>query len=125
MLYSPELLHYFYDIRHSGSYSASTLNHFHAEVGAKGEPYWLRLSARYEKNGSITRLVEAKFQAFGSTPLIAACEYVCRWLEGKTSEEARALSFDQLMLALALHSHYNHVALIIIRLLNKLLDQTS
>ncbi|WP_244670069.1 iron-sulfur cluster assembly scaffold protein [Coxiella endosymbiont of Amblyomma nuttalli] len=65
------------------------------------------------------KIREAKFQTYGSPMIMAACEYICRWGEGKMLEEAKQLNADQIKNVLNLSSFEFHVAILIEQLWRK------
>lgn len=61
----------------------------------------------------------ANFEASSTPALIAAGEYVCRWLENKSLIEAAGLQKAQILQELNLDQRFIHVADLICRLLSE------
>lgn len=117
MQYSKEVLHYFFENVHAGELDKDDPHVRYGEIATSTEGHLFRLYLRCQ-NDIIT---EAKFQAYGSVVATAACEYVCRWAEGKTFDEANHLDSDQIQKALNLSSLQVHAALLSERLWKKTL----
>ncbi|WP_267256771.1 iron-sulfur cluster assembly scaffold protein [Coxiella endosymbiont of Ornithodoros maritimus] len=118
MQYSKEVLHYFFETLHAGKLDKDNLQVRYGEIATSTEGHLFRLYLRCHQNDIIT---EAKFQAYGPIVATAACEYVCRWAERKTFDEANHLDSDQIQKALNLSSLQVHVAFLIERLWRKTL----
>ncbi|WP_100623000.1 iron-sulfur cluster assembly scaffold protein [Candidatus Coxiella mudrowiae] len=121
MRYSNEVLDYFLDTQHAGILQEADPQVKHGEIGTREQGYLFRLYVRYDQ----TKIKEAKFQAYGSVTAISACEYVCRWLENKTFEEAKQLTAIQIQNALNLSALEIHAALLIERLCEKTLKENQ
>lgn len=121
MRYSNEVLDYFLDTQHAGILQEADPKVKQGEIGTREQGYLFRLYVRYDH----TKIKEAKFQAYGSVAAIAACEYVCRWLENKTFEEAKQLTAIQIQTALNLSAFETHAALLIERLCEKTLKENQ
>ena len=65
------------------------------------------------------KIKEARFQAYGSVIVIAATEYICRWIEGKTVGAARELQAKQIQQALGLSTLEMHAAILVENLISK------
>lgn len=55
----------------------------------------------------------AKFKAYGTAPLIAACSYATKWLHHKSLEEAKLLTSAHLIEALDIPALKIHCALLV------------
>jgi nitrogen fixation NifU-like protein len=110
---------YFFDTHHAGELDQNDSNVYCAEVGSEKQNNLLRLYVRCENQ----QIVDAKFQAFGTPAVMASCEYVCRWLMGKTLVEAKQLTAEQIMQALEISSLQIHVAVLVERLVKTTLDK--
>jgi NifU-like protein involved in Fe-S cluster formation len=120
MLYSVELLHYFHNVRHAGTLDTQDPAVLYAEIINEKEGIALALFIRNEHH----QITQAKFQATGSPAIIAACEFVCGYLENKDLTQAKQLSTPVIMQALKLSPLQNHTAVLVIRLVNSLLPQS-
>ncbi|PMB54666.1 iron-sulfur cluster assembly scaffold protein [Coxiella endosymbiont of Rhipicephalus microplus] len=121
MYYSNEVLEYFFNTQHVGILQEPDSQVMWGEIGSREQGYLFRLYVRYDH----TTIKEAKFQAYGSVTTTAACEYVCRWLENKTFEEAKQLTSIQIQNALNLSAFESHAALLIQRLTEKTLEKNK
>lgn len=119
MRYSREVLDYFFDTQHAGMLEKVDLNVKHGKIGARDQGYLFRLYIRCDYN----KISEAKFQAYGSVAATAACEYVCRFCENKTFEEAGQLTAIQIQKALNLSTFEAHAAILIERLYKRTLEE--
>lgn len=109
MLYSQEITNYFFNIRHAGILDKKNVNVRYGEVGSDLQDHLCQLYLFFKNK----KIREAKFQAYGSPITIAACEYACRWGEGKMLKEAKQLNADQIKNALNLPSSEFHVSTLI------------
>lgn len=66
-----------------------------------------------------TTIKQAHFESSSTPALIAAGEYVCRWLENKSLVEAAGLQKEQILQELGLDQHFIHIADLICRLLGE------
>ena len=119
MRYSPRLLNYFYNAHHGGELDPEVGTIYQAELHSENNDYFLRLYLHCNNQ----KIICAKFQAHGSVAVIAACEYVCCWLEGKTRVEAQQLNVQQIIERLEMSTLQNHVAALIKRLVSLALQQ--
>ena len=115
MRYSREVTNYFFDVRHADTLDKKNVNVRYDEVGSALHGYLCRLYLHFKGD----KIREAKFQVYGSPIITAACEYTCRWGEGKTLEEAKQLNAGQIKNALNLSSFEFHVATLIEQLWKK------
>ena len=67
----------------------------------------------------------ARFLAYGSTVVIACCEYSCRWVEGKRLHEAQQLDSASMMAALDLTSLQAHTVRMVLRLMQEALHRAA
>ena len=65
---------------------------------------------------------QASFLSSTTPALIAGCEYVCRWLEGKTLTQAHGLQKEQILQELGLEATFVHVAHLICSVIKKALS---
>ena len=115
MHYSKEVTNYFFDIQHAGTLDKENMNVCYGEVGSALQGYLYQLYLRFKDD----KIREAKFQAYGSPITTAACEYACRWGEGKTFEEIKQLNADQIKNALNLCSFEFYMSILIEQLWKK------
>lgn len=119
MSYSTEFLDCFLNARHAGCLPSGvvyTAAHYAKQSFMSAELF-------IELQGECVK--QAAFHAATTPVLIASAEYVCRWSEGKTLTECRALSVDTILLALGLPKVYSHVVRIIVRLLDHILEEAT
>lgn len=115
MFYSKEVTNYFFDIQHAGTLDKKNVNVHYGTVGSALHGYLCQLYLRFKDN----KIREAKFQAYGSPIITAACEYACRWGEGKTFEEVKQLNASQIKNALNLCSFEFYVSTLVEQLWKK------
>ena len=115
MRYSKEVTNYFFDIRHAGTLDRKSVNMYYGEVGSVLQGYLCQLYLRFKDD----KIIEAKFQAYGSPMITAACEYACRWGEGRAFGEVKQLNADQIKNALNLRSFEFYVSALIEQLWKK------
>ena len=118
MRYSKEVFYYFFETFHAGKLDEKHPHIRYGEIGTEVKGYLLRLYLRFQND----IIIEARFQAYSSVAVIAACEYICRWAEDKTLYEANQLNRDQIQAALNLSSLEFHVVLLIERLWKKTIE---
>lgn len=115
MRYSSQQLEHFHNAVHAGKLDENDPNVIVVEEGGQNSPNAIRLYL-YVENNIITR---SRFLSYGSLPVTACCEYVCRYLEGKTLDEARQLNVDRIMKDLAMPRVEIHIATLAERLVKK------
>lgn len=113
--YSEAVLSYFFDAKHVGIIEPAA-DVFSVQVGQV-------------KNGEVIEfyfklhdqtIIMTRFKAYGSPATIAACEFVCRFLEHKTLQQARTLTANEIIDALQLSSFKIHVAALVVTAIQKL-----
>lgn len=87
MKYSPQLLEYFRNRTHAGRLDCNHAQVYFAQTGQPENQEIFALYVEYQ-----TCLVNVKFQAAGSVALIAAGEFICRWMQRKTVAELENLN---------------------------------
>lgn len=115
MKHSTELLEYFYNTQHAGTLDQNDPNVIVVEEGGAEQGNILRLYLQIRNQTIVT----VKFLAYSSVAATACCEYVCRWLEGKTLEQARKINAEEIMKALELPGVEIHTAKLVERLVKK------
>ena len=117
MKYSTTFHNYFLNTDHAGCVeSPDVIRLYHSSVN----PFDQFCFYIVVTNGIITC---ANFES-GTTPaLIAAGEYTCRWLEGKSIFEAVSLQSSQILQELNLDSRYVHIAEVMVWLIQQLKDR--
>lgn len=116
MMYSNVLLDYFYRMEHAGLLlSEPHLLVYSEAIGDVGQAYLCRLYLGYW-DGVI---LKAKFQAYASVPVMAACECLCCVVEGKSVLEVSTLTVSSLQDRLDLSKVQKDVSVLVIRLLQK------
>ncbi len=118
MIHSDLVLKYFHEHTHDGAMSRNDPAVAFAEIGRVDQHNLLCLYVRFHQ-GKIT---EAKFQAYASVLATACCEYICGWLMGKTADEIK-LDAEHLKTALKLSNTQMHDAILVVRLVEKVLEQ--
>lgn len=98
-------LKYFFDRQHAGAIEKSD-GRYTAEYGTVDQGDVIQIEVLMEDNV----IQQARFQCYGSVVSIAACEFVCRWLEGKNLEQVTTLQPWVILKGLGLTSLHNHVA---------------
>lgn len=98
-------LKYFFDRQHAGAIEKKH-GRYTAKYGTIEQGDEVRIDVLMENN----LIQQARFQCYGSVVSIAACEFVCRWLEGKTLKQAITLQPWVILEGLGLTSLHNHVA---------------
>lgn len=88
MKYSSQLLEYFHNRTHAGRLDRNSASVHFAQTGCPENQETFALYLDYQE-----RIINAKFQAAGSVPLIAAGEFICRWLPGKTWADLENLNY--------------------------------
>lgn len=104
--YSPQIWQHF-----RAPHQAGVLNGSGVATGEARTPATkavLRLQIRTDQ-GCIR---EARFQAYGCPSTIAAGDWLCGWLEGRSIAEAMALTSERVAQALALEPQRRHCALL-------------
>lgn len=76
----------------------------------------IELSVQIQKN----KIAMARFRCQGSPILLAACEFLCRELEGMSLSDLNQINQDQILGALELSPLHNHVANKLINLIDQL-----
>lgn len=104
-MHSKILLEHFHHLDHAGSLPFEP-DLRTAEVGheQQGDLIVLQISVKDDI------IQHAHFQCYGGVVTLASCEFLCRWLEGKTTETARGFNTDFLLTSLELSSLHVHVA---------------
>ncbi len=115
MKYSSQQLEHFYNALHAGKLDENDSTVIVVEEGSGDRGNVVRLYLQIQNK----KIRVAKFLAYGSVALIACCEYVCRYLEGKTIDEAIRLSTDTIMQDLGMSTVEIHNAIWIVRLVKK------
>lgn len=116
--FSSTLLDYFFHLNHVGVLESGE-NHYSIIEGEQTQGDVIKLCLQC--CGDTLSLV--RFQCYGGPPLMAACEYVCRWLEGKTLEEALSLTSEHILKALQLSRLHIHVAVRLVDLVKKIIGE--
>ena len=117
MQYSTTFLDYFLNTAHAEKPSGHNIICIeHVGVGLFDS-----LSLYIKLNNGVIK--EARFEASTTPVLIAAGEYICRWLEGKSIEEAISLQKDQILQELDIDARFIYVAALIERLVSQLKGQ--
>lgn len=104
-MYSAALLELFYHLDHAGELPHGD-NTRTAVVGDVQQGDLIHLSVALSQG--VIQL--ARFTCYGGVATLAACEYLCRWLEGKTLAEALTFESQTLLAALQLSSLHVHTA---------------
>ncbi len=104
MQYSNELLDYFHHLDHTGRLTGDAVATAKLGTVAQGDILELFIESEAEM------ILAARFQAYGSVVLLAMLEYTCRWLQGKTHQQALALTPQMLLSALKLQQVKLHTA---------------
>ena len=107
MHYSQKLTAYFLETIHAGSLEGEDVRFAKTGDIALFDCFCLYLKIQHE------HVIRARFQASTTPALIAAGEYVCRWLEGKTLSEARSLQKGQILRELELEEVMVHVVALV------------
>lgn len=119
MRYSDELLNYFHHLDHAGIFKIETAV-LHSSFGSEEQGDLIEFSLVVDTG--IIR--QAKFQCFGGVASLAACEFICRWLEGKSQQDLQQLTADIILRELKLSSLQNPVAVRIIECLKQLREKS-
>lgn len=106
MDYSPQIWERFRDPRHAGRLSGADV--VCGESRTPASKAVLRLQVRLAEG----RIQAARFQALGCPSTIAAGDWLCEWLEGKTLSEAKLLSAGSVGDALTLAPVRRHCAVL-------------
>ena len=117
--YSETLLHYFYHLEHAGSLVGDHV--YAAEQGNAAQGSHIKLYIALED----VMISQARFKCYGSVISLAVCEFVCRWLEGKTVQQLAQLDTQLILQALELTEIHQHVALRLVACVNHLLRSLS
>jgi NifU-like protein involved in Fe-S cluster formation len=105
MKYSTELLHYFDHTEHAGTITKAD-NVTIVTQGLSDNQEVIELSLQWNHN----TISQARFRAYGTPALIAAAQWLCQWLEGKSLSDAIRLDRSQILHALLLSPVQVHVA---------------
>lgn len=97
-----------------GSFAADALGLGSAQVGTadSGAIIALQIQVQLDKQTGSEVIAQARFKAFGCPDTIATAAWLAQWLEGKTLEQASALSSTDAVQALALAPVKLHCALL-------------
>lgn len=111
MDYSPKFIEYFEHTQHAGQLAGDNILH--------SSHHSIQLFSDFElylcvENNTIK---EASFLSSTTPALIAAGEYACRWLEGKTLKQASGLQKEQILQELGLDATFVHVANLVCRVI--------
>ncbi|OGO94333.1 MAG: hypothetical protein A3F10_00095 [Coxiella sp. RIFCSPHIGHO2_12_FULL_42_15] len=116
--YSANLLNYFFHLDHVGIIDAGN-GVYCIEEGSPEQGNVIKLAVMQTDH----KLYLARFQCYGNVTLLAACEYICRWLEGKTVLEASHLTAEQILKALQLSRLHIHIAVRLVDLVKKVIAE--
>lgn len=118
--FSPLILNYFYHLNHAGTISPGEDVYFATE-GSLAQSSLIHFSIMIQEN----KIKSARFECYGGVIVMAACEWFCGWLEGKSSIEALKMTPDWLLAELKLSRLHIHVAVRLIDLIRKLLNAAN
>jgi nitrogen fixation NifU-like protein len=118
MRYSKKLLNYFHNTEHAGVLSIAEKDIFTAKIGHAENLEMLELYFKILNQ----KVVQARFKACGSPALIAAVEYICGWVEGKTLDEIKKLQHQDILTELGLTSLHLHTAAFILSAVFKIVQ---
>ncbi len=110
MSYSIQFYDYFLNTEHAGRLFGNHLKILKHESVSPFDQFRLFLLIDEQI------ILKARFESSTTPALIAAGEYVCRWLEGKSTQQAQELSAQQILQALDLDYRFSYVADLIHRL---------
>ncbi len=110
MRYPTNLLYYFQHREHAGCLDVSNPHVQYIRVGHPQNGEVLDLYVLYQQNHVVT----AKFQAASSVALIAASEFLCVWLEGKSYQDLDSLTHELILKKLDLTELNIHIANLIL-----------
>ncbi len=116
MKHNSTVLHYFHHREHAVEEIKPTFGLLTAQHGSEQQGDIVRLYITLE-NASIT---QARFKCYGQVTMIAACEWLCCYLEGKPLSQVSTLTASFILKKLALSELHNHVAWRLIECLKKL-----
>ena len=116
MKYSQNLLDYFHHRDHAGEMDCIDPEVRLIEVGQAQNGEVLHLYVRCQHH----LIVAASFKAAGSVALLAAAEFLCGWLEGKTYSDLDALTHQVILHALGLTDLSMHIAHLLMMAVNQL-----
>ncbi len=106
MKYPAPLLHYFHHRQHAGQLDTTNPYVQYVRVGHPQNEEVIDLYVHFHQN----RVKIAKFQAASSVTLIAAAEFICGWLEGKSHQEIALLNPQLILQELGLTDLNIHIA---------------
>ncbi len=118
MKYSEKLLTHFYHPKNVGTFPSSEKGVGRGTVGNYENGIIIHFEIKIEKN----KVSGAKFKAYGSCPVIAACSYAAEWLQGKSVEQVHQLSSTIIIKELAIPDLKVHSALMVIEAINAALN---
>jgi len=113
---------YFADSHNVGTFPSDTPGLLTGSAGtaASGNIAVLQL-----KVDSQQQIIEAKFKAYGSTAIIAACAWVTQWLQGRSLIDAQNIQHTDIMDALQLPAAKAHCALLVKDALQTAIDNSK
>ena len=123
MKYSEQVLTYFYNTNHAGLLDVNDPAVLFSKVGSADNGDLLELYVQCRRNV----VMKASFRAYGSVAMIAAGEFICRWLQGKKLDEMVSLTHDKVLQALDLSIIKIHIATLVCSAIMKIvtLQQSS
>lgn len=116
--YPQILLDYFHHLEHAGTIP-SARNVLIAEEGTEQQGEIIRLYLAVSDD----IITDANFKSFGSVALIAGCEFICRWLEGKSIKQALEITPEYILKELQLTSYHKHIAVLIVQTVKAVLQR--
>ncbi|MFA5520183.1 MAG: iron-sulfur cluster assembly scaffold protein [Castellaniella sp.] len=108
--YGEKVREHFRQPRNAGAFDPAAPGILTGEAGATDQGGLVRLQLRLDASGMIE---DTRFKAYGCGVTIAAASWTSEWLKGKTLEQARSLSAQQISTALELSAAKLHCALLV------------
>lgn len=116
--YSKQLLRYFYNLNHAEKIY-HRCNVYSVQVGSVQQGDLIELSCEIQHQN----FHKVCFQCFGGTATIAACEFVCCWMEGKAINACHQLNSSLITSTLKLSKFESHVAVRLMGAVEQLLQK--
>lgn len=117
MKYSPQLLEYFHNRTHAGRLDRNATDVYFAQSGHPENQEIFALYIQYNQ-----QIEAVKFQAAGSVMIIAAGEFICRWLQGKTWVNLKELSCEFILNSLNLSTLNTPTAQLVLLTIQKIIN---
>ena len=121
--YSHALLEHFHHTAHAGQLDDHRAQVVTASKEGVGQEYAIQFYLEIMPESGVIKV--ARFLAYGSTVVIACCEYSCRWVEGKRLNEAQQLDGASMITALGILAVQAHIAAMVLRLLQETLHRAA